>query len=272
MSRDRIRVGDLFVDNTTIEEAAAFAIERARQRQQHSSPALLMSVNAQSVLIASESPRYAEILNTSALSIADGMSVVLVSRLLGIPLQDRVAGVDLVEQVCKRCADHRLSVYFLGGRPGSGYLAAEVLRRRYPGLMVAGFDCPPYGFENSPFENARILQRIRNAAPDILFVALGIPKQEYWVADNASSLGVAIAMPVGGAFELIAALVPRAPRWLQSIGMEWLFRLVMEPRRLWRRYLIGNVHFVALVARQCLATRRKPASSDGIATASLERE
>ncbi len=260
------------VDNTTIEEAAAFAIERARQRKQHSSYALLTSVNAQAVLVAAESPRFAEILNTSAISIADGMSIVISSRLLGTPLQNRVAGVDLVEEVCKRCADERLGIYLLGGRPGSGYLTAEVLKKRYPSLMVTGFDCPPYGFENSSFENARILQRIRKAAPDILFVALGTPKQEYWTADNASALNVAIAIPVGGAFEMLAGLVPRAPRWLQLIGMEWLFRLAMEPRRLWRRYLIGNAHFIALIARQYFATRSKTESSDRIATTSLERE
>ena len=245
---------------------------RVRQRKQHSSPALLTSVNAQAVLIAAESPRFAEVLNTSAVSIADGMSIVITSRLLGTPLRDRVAGVDLVEEVCKRCADERLSVYFLGGQPGSGYLTATVLRKRYPGLMVAGFDCPPYGFENSRFENARILRRIRNATPDILFVALGTPKQEYWTADNASALDVAVVIPVGGAFEMLAGLVPRAPRWLQLIGMEWLFRLMMEPRRLWRRYLIGNAHFVALIAKQYFATRRKTAPSDQISTASLERE
>jgi N-acetylglucosaminyldiphosphoundecaprenol N-acetyl-beta-D-mannosaminyltransferase len=259
------------VDNTTVEDAAAFTIERARQSHLLH-PALLATVNARSVFLAADSPRFAEILNHSALSIADGMSVVVASRLLGTPLRARVTGVDLVEELCKCCAREHLSVYFLGGRPGAADRAAALLKTRYPGLLLAGTDCPPYGFEDQPAENERVLRRIRAAAPDILFVALGMPKQEYWIAENGSALNVRIAMPVGGTFELLAGLVPRAPRWLQVIGMEWLFRLVIEPRRLWRRYLIGNARFIALVARQYLEVKRTTAERDRMAAPSLERE
>ena len=269
---DRKRIGALLVDNTTIKEAGLFAADLARQRPRLSTPALMTSVNAQAVLIAEESKRFAEILNGSALSIADGMSIVIASRLLGTPLHERVAGVDLVEELCKLCALEGLSVYFVGGRPGAASLTAEILVRRYPGLNVAGIDCPPYGFEIVSNENEKVLQRIRTAAPDLLFVALGTPKQEYWTAHNLSELKVAVAIPVGAAFEMIAGLVPRAPRWLQSIGMEWLFRLVLEPRRLWRRYLIGNPRFIRLLARQFLDSGRSTQASDRISNTSIERE
>jgi N-acetylglucosaminyldiphosphoundecaprenol N-acetyl-beta-D-mannosaminyltransferase len=246
---DRVRIGGLSVDNTTIDDAAAFAIERARQRRRLGS-ALLATVNARSVLLAADSPRFGEILNHSALSIPDGMSIVLASRLLGTPLRERVTGVDLVEELCKRCAREKLSVYFLGGRPGAADRTAAVLRERYPGLRLAGTDCPPNDFERDPLERARVLQAIRKAGPDILFVALGMPKQEFWIAESASALEVGVVMPVGGTFELLAGLIPRAPRWLQRLGLEWLFRLIVEPRRLWRRYLIGNARFIALIVRQ----------------------
>jgi N-acetylglucosaminyldiphosphoundecaprenol N-acetyl-beta-D-mannosaminyltransferase len=269
---DRIRIGTLLVDNTTIEEAGLFAADLAKQRSRLSAPALMTSVNAQAVLIAEESRQFAEILNGSTLSIADGMSIVIASRLLGTPLHERVAGVDLVEELCKLCALEGLSVYFVGGRPGAASLTAKILVRRYPALVVAGIDCPPYGFETIPDEDEKILQRIRTAAPDVLFVALGTPKQEYWTAQHRSELKVAVAIPVGAAFEMIAGLVPRAPRWLQSIGMEWLFRLVLEPRRLWRRYLIGNPRFIRLLARQYLDGRRSGQASDRISSTSIERD
>jgi len=241
----------LAVDNTTIDDAAAFAIERARQRRRLS-PALLATVNARSVLLAADLPPFGEILNHSALSIPDGMSIVLAARLLGTPLRERVTGVDLVEELCKRCASEKLSVYFLGGRPGAAERTGAVLRERYPGLMLAGTDCPPPDFERDPHESERVVQAIRKAAPDILFVALGMPKQEFWIAESASTLDVGVVMPVGGTFELLAGLIPRAPRWLQQLGLEWLFRLIVEPRRLWRRYLIGNARFIALIVRQYL--------------------
>jgi N-acetylglucosaminyldiphosphoundecaprenol N-acetyl-beta-D-mannosaminyltransferase len=269
---DRIRIGKLLVDNTTIKDAGLYVADLAKQRSRLPTPVLLTSVNAQAVLIAEESKRFAHILNESALSIADGMSIVIASRLLSTPLNERVAGVDLVEELCKLCAFEGLSVYFVGGRSGAASQTAEILVRRYPGLIVAGIDCPPYGFENSRNENEKVLQRIRTAAPDLLFVALGTPKQEYWTADNLSELKVGVAIPVGAAFEMIAGLVPRAPRLLQSIGMEWLFRLVLEPRRLWRRYLLGNPRFIKLLARQFVDGRRRIPASDRISNTSIERE
>lgn len=247
----RVRIGGQWVDNTTIDRAAAFAIERARQHRRLG-PALLATVNARSVLLAADSPPFAEILNQSALSIPDGMSIVVASRLLGTPLQERVTGVDLVEELCKRCAAEKLKVYFLGGRPSAAERTAAMLQARYPGLPLAGTDCPPQNFECDPMEKLRVLNRIRSAAPDILFVALGMPKQEQWIAENSPLIDVGVVMPVGGTFELLAGMIPRAPQWLQRLGLEWLFRLLVEPRRLWRRYLIGNARFIALIVRQYL--------------------
>ncbi len=218
--------------------------------------ALVTTVNAQSALLAADAPRFAGIVNRAALCVADGMSIVFASRLLGTPLQERIAGVDLFAALCKRCASEGLSVYLLGGRPGAADQAAATLRTRHPDLEIAGTDCPPYGFEHDPAEAARVLERIGRAAPDLLFVGLGVPKQEYWLEENAPHLGAAVAMTVGGTFDIVAGFVPRAPHWLQAAGMEWLFRLAIEPRRLWRRYLIGNPRFMLMIARQLLDRRK----------------
>jgi len=251
-STTRVRVGAIRADNLTSEQAVVLALKHARLPNR-STCGLIASVNARAAGIGANLPRFAKVVNDSVLSLADGMSIVFAARLLGTPLAERIPGVDLVEALCRECASEGLTVYFLGGRPGAAERSAEVLQRRYPALVVGGIDCPRFGFEHDPDENERVLSRIRRIAPDLLFVGLGTPKQEYWIEDNAEMLGAGIAMGVGGAFELLSGLIPRAPRWLQSIGMEWAYRLAMEPRRLWRRYLTDNAIFILILARQILA-------------------
>jgi N-acetylglucosaminyldiphosphoundecaprenol N-acetyl-beta-D-mannosaminyltransferase len=149
-------------------------------------------------------------------------------------------------------------VFFLGGLPGAAIMAAHNLRRRYPGLQVCGTYCPPVGFENDPGEMANILDTINLCAPDLLCVAFGAPKQEIWMQENRGKLRVGAILPVGAAFDTQSGLRRRAPQFFQRLGLEWLFRLAMEPRRLARRYLIGNAQFAVLVLRQWL--RQKTAA------------
>jgi N-acetylglucosaminyldiphosphoundecaprenol N-acetyl-beta-D-mannosaminyltransferase len=176
----------------------------------------------------------------------------MAAHLLGLSLKERVPGVDLFESLCAGAAAASLKVFFLGGRPGSADLAASLLRCRYPGLTVETY-CPPLGFERDVAELSRMDAMIRRFEPNIVFVGLGAPKQEYWMYDHGRKLGPSVLIGVGGSFELVTGIVRRAPRWLQAIGFEWLHRLCMEPRRLWRRYLIGNLQFLQIVLRQRLS-------------------
>jgi N-acetylglucosaminyldiphosphoundecaprenol N-acetyl-beta-D-mannosaminyltransferase len=128
----------------------------------------------------------------------------------------------------------------------------------HPKLKVAGTSCPPYGFHLREEGLNEVSRAILAARPDILFVALGAPKQEYWIYEHGSRLGVPLSIGIGGSFEMISGMTRRAPRWVQAAGFEWLFRLALEPRRLWMRYLIGNVQFVGIVLRQ--AFRRDEAA------------
>lgn len=155
-----------------------------------------------------------------------------------------------MEILCRDSARYGLRVFFLGGLPEAAALASRQLQRRYPALSIAGTYCPPLGFERDSMECAHIRQLITEAAPDLLFVALGAPKQEIWMHENCSTLPIGAAMSVGAAFDTQCGLRRRAPRWTHRLGLEWLYRLIHEPRRLWRRYLIGNPHFVYLVMRQ----------------------
>jgi N-acetylglucosaminyldiphosphoundecaprenol N-acetyl-beta-D-mannosaminyltransferase len=210
----------------------------------------VLGVNAQIANLASRSRRFADAMLTGDILYADGISIILASRLLGCPLPERVPGGELMELLCKEGAKEGFSAFLLGGLPGAAEAAGQILAERYPGLHIAGACCPPLGFEKDAMESARIRDSIRAARPDFLFVCFGAPKQEIWVAENCSSLPVGLALPVGAAFDTLAGLRKRAPLWARRTGTEWLYRLVKEPRRLWKRYLLGNPQFVWMTLMQ----------------------
>lgn len=211
---------------------------------------MVATANAQFAQIARIDRRFRAVLQQAEIVVADGMSIVAASWFLGRPLPERIAGVDLVVELCREAAHTQLSVYFLGGSPCAAKKAADNLRARFALLNVAGTDCPQFGFENDPTESAAVVRRISEAAPDILFVGLGAPKQEFWMERHRNELPVKVMVGVGGSFEMLSGMKARAPQWMQKAGLEWLFRLGAEPRRLWRRYLVGNVQFAQTVLRQ----------------------
>lgn len=242
-------VGDIPVDRLRMDEAVQWIVRRLDDRQARS-PMMIMCPNAQLVTLARSNMRFRRALWSAHLNVPDGISVVLAARFLGMRISQRVPGGELMERLCAECSSHGFTVFFLGGLPGAAHLAAQHLKRNYPGLHVVGCCCPPYGFENSPDETRAVRRQIAEQAPDVLFIAFGAPKQELWLHENCAALPIGAAVTVGGALDTCAGLRKRAPRWTHDIGLEWLYRLVREPRRLWRRYLIGNSKFISLVARQ----------------------
>jgi len=251
----RFVLNQLPVDRMPMEHAVSWVVQRLKHRGSLP-PLMIVGPNAQLVTLAAKDRRFAEALQAADLSVPDGISVVLASRLLGRPIPERVTGGDLMERLCAEAARHGFSIFFLGGLPGAAAAAAANLRRRYPALRIAGTHCPPRGFERDSMESAHIRQLIKDAAPDLLCVAFGAPKQEVWMHENCPSLPIGAAIAVGAGLDTQAGLRKRAPRWTHALGMEWLYRLIREPKRLWRRYLFGNTQFVLLVLRQWLAGPR----------------
>lgn len=223
------------------------ALERLVQLACGDRPAYAVTANVDHVVRLCRNPQLRPLYADADLSVADGMPVVWASRLLGVPLPERVAGSDLFPALCAKAAEHGLSVFFLGGALGTAQRAAEILRARHPPLRVAGTYCPEYGFERDPAASERALQAVRAAAPDILFVGLGSPKQENWIAANRAACRAKLSIGVGISFSFISGHVSRAPRWMQRIGLEWCHRLVQEPGRLWKRYLIDDAAFLGRV-------------------------
>jgi len=250
-----IQVGSLPVHRVTFDESAMWVINYLKTRHLRS-PGLIVTPNAQHVTLAEKDTVFREACRAASLSVPDGASIVLASRILGTPIQERVAGCDLMERLCGECAEHGHSVFFLGGLPGAAEKAATRLLQRYPVLKVVGTHCPPYGFETNPDECASIRERITHAAPDLLLIAFGAPKQEIWAWQNCLDLPVGLAMSVGSSFDIHSGMRSRAPRWMQQSGVEWLFRLASEPKRLWKRYLLGNLAFLYIVLRQRFSFER----------------
>jgi N-acetylglucosaminyldiphosphoundecaprenol N-acetyl-beta-D-mannosaminyltransferase len=225
------------IDDLTMPEA----LERIEEFVASGRPHQIATVNADFVVKAWDDAELRYILQGADMLTADGMPLVWGARLLGVPLQGRVTGADLVPALAGRAAERGWRVYFLGARPGVAARAAEALRERNPRLQIAGTTSPPL----SPVVamDPDIVRQVRAACPDILLVAFGNPKQEKWIRMNLEELGVPVAIGVGGTLDFIAGEVQRAPLWMQRYGLEWFYRLVQEPGRMWRRYVLDFVQF-----------------------------
>lgn len=215
----------------------------------------VITANAQYYVMAERDARFRDCVAGAEFVCADGISLVLACKLLTGRSVERIAGVDLIPALCAEAADRGLSVYFLGGKPGMAAESAIRLMRQFPKLQVAGIACPPVGFFKDSQQLDQVLTSIRRAKPSILFVALGVPLQDYFIECCIRPLGVPVALGIGGSFEMIAGAVRRAPRWVQRCGFEWLFRWMQEPRRLCSRYLVGNTLFCYYVVKRLLKNR-----------------
>jgi N-acetylglucosaminyldiphosphoundecaprenol N-acetyl-beta-D-mannosaminyltransferase len=195
------------------------------------------------------------------LVLADGAPLVMASRLLGKNLPERVAGSDLVPALFNATRpEDRLRVFLLGGAPGVPMRAAANMEARWPGVEVVGTYSPPFGFENDDSENRTILQLISESQPDVLVVGFGAPKQELWVHKHHAQIEARVALCVGATIDFLAGHKPRAPKWMRKSGLEWLHRIITEPRRLSGRYVHDGLHFPRLVWndwRKSRASRRE---------------
>jgi N-acetylglucosaminyldiphosphoundecaprenol N-acetyl-beta-D-mannosaminyltransferase len=252
MSFSKINICNVVIDNVSMKETLSTIEDLIAKKK----PSYLVNSNVDTIVRCNRDAEYSEFYSKGVLNIADGVPIMWAARLLGSPLKEKVSGSDLVPRVCELANAKGYRIFFLGGRPGAADLAKEKLQGILKDLKVAGTYAPPFGFENDQAELERISRMIREARPDILFVGLGAPKQERWIKKYHEALGVPVSMGVGVTFEFIAGIVKRAPRWMQVIGLEWFWRLLMEPGRLWKRYLVDDMQFFGLLVKQKLERGR----------------
>ncbi|PIL44768.1 glycosyltransferase [Massilia eurypsychrophila] len=244
---ERITMMGCQIDNLSMEDTLA-TIEgfiRSGLPHQH------VVVNVDKLVKASRDEQLRRIINECALINADGMPVVWASRLLGKPLKERVAGVDLFEALMARAAGKGWRVFLLGAREDVVQAVRETYLRKYPQLAIAGVR---NGYWNGEQEEAAVVEQIRASGADLLFVAISSPKKEQFLGRYQAAMKIPFAMGVGGTFDVAIGKVKRAPRWMQKAGLEWFFRFLQEPRRMFRRYFIDDMAFIWLLIKE--AARR----------------
>lgn len=249
--KERVNIGGITIDNVSMAQTLE-AIERFVSERK---PCYITNPNVDIVIRYNSDPEFKRYYDEGALCVADGVPILWAATFLGTPLKEKVSGSDLVPRVCELANRKGFKLFFLGGRPGAADAAKAKLLETLKDIKVVGTYAPPFGFENDEAELAKINRMIQEAKPDILFVGLGAPKQERWIKAYHQELGVPVSMGVGVTFEFIAGIVKRAPKWMQSVGLEWFWRLCMEPGRLWRRYLVDDMLFFKIIYKQRLSRR-----------------
>jgi len=201
------------------------------------------------VMESRDDPELAGIHNRSGLTTPDGMPMVWAGRKAGVPYMQRVYGPDLMLALCRLSAERGWTHYFYGGRPGLPELLGQRLQQRFPGLAVVGTYSPPFRALTEQ-EMAEVISQINLRKPDLVWIGLSTPKQERWMAAAIGRINAPVLLGVGAAFDIHAGTLPQAPRLMQRTGLEWLYRLLREPRRLSKRYLRNNPRFVAAILRR----------------------
>ena len=247
---EKYPVVGLGISEVTFDRAISLLLDAAATRQK-------MRANfctANTIVAAKRDPALRAQIASSQIVAPDGMPLVWLGRLRGRKV-DRVCGPDLMLALCEGSQEFGYRHFFYGGTEGVAERLAERLRRRFPALQVAGTHTPPFR-PLTDEEDEQIIAEINGARPDLIWVGLSTPKQDAWIASHQSRLEAPVLLAVGAAFDFHAGDVPRAPKWMQASGLEWLFRLMAEPRRLWRRYLVGNALFVFYLVAGVLMPRR----------------
>ena len=231
-----VRVDD--IDRSGLEHSILAGVRNGRSK-------LFAYVNVHAVNIAWSDDRFREIINNASVSYCDGEGVRVAAKMLGRQLPPRTVLTYWVWDLCRLLEREGLSVYFLGARETVVAKAVAVLREQYPRLKIAGWH---HGyFRKEGDESSRIVGEINSASPDVLFVGFGMPLQEYWIDENLGSLRAGVVLPSGSMIDYIAGEKKPTPSWMANSGLEWLYRLLREPRRLWKRYLLGNPLFILRV-------------------------
>ena len=228
---------------------SAAAMRRIAEFLAAEKPAHVVTLGAEMANLAYGDARYRDVINAADLVVPDTIGIVLAAKMLGKPVPERVAGIELLEHVCAHAAASQYPVYFLGGEDGVAAAAANALAARHAGLRIAGYD---HGYFN-PESSREVSERIRASNARVILAGLGFPRQEYWIHDNIARLGPAVCIGVGGSFDVISGRMSRAPLVVRRAGLEWLYRLATEPRR-FRRQLALPVFAVRAVGQA--VTRR----------------
>lgn len=224
------------IDNLTMSEALE-AIDKLILENRN---AFVVTPNVDHIVQLEKGGELCEVYKNANLILADGKPLIWISKWYGTPIKEKISGSDLFPLLCEHAAKRNYRIFFLGAAKGVAAKAAENLSKRYPGLQIVGTYSPPMGFEKNTSELLNIEKKIKRAAPHILIVGLGCPKQELFIFHNRERLNVPISLGLGASLDFEAGNIRRAPKWMSDYGFEWLFRIFQDPKRLIKRYLFDD--------------------------------
>lgn len=230
-----------YVDTLTLDET----VDRVDEIIKDGNPVQHVVINASKVNLMEDDPDLASIVNNCPLINADGASIVWAAKQLGIPLTERVTGIDLFQELIKLASEKGYGVYLFGAKEDVVKKVKAIFEEQYPGIRIVGYRNGYFTEADEP----QIVADMAASGADMMFVAFSSPKKEYWVHRYLCQLGIPFVMGVGGSFDVVAGVTDRAPKWMQDHGLEWFYRFIQEPRRLWKRYVVGNARFVLLTLK-----------------------
>lgn len=241
----RIKFLNTEVDNITMNEA----VQKIEQLILNKKPSYVVTPNVDHIVKLETDKEFQEVYKEADLILTDGMPLIWISKFKKSPIKEKVSGSDLFPEVCKLAADKEYKIFLLGAAEGVAAKAAKNLRTKYNGLNVVGTYSPSYGFENNKDEIEQIIEMINKVKPDILAVGLGAPKQEKFLYKFRNRLNVPVSLAIGASIDFEAGNINRAPKLIQRIGLEWFYRLIKEPKRMFKRYLVDDLKIFKIILK-----------------------
>lgn len=242
MPLNRMKFMNTYLDNVTKNEAIEYIESFIHTRK----IGHVITPNADQIVRIEKDPYFKKICNNAELLLTDGHPLVWISKFYHTPVKEKICGSDLVFELCKVSAKKGYSIFLLGAAPGIADEAARKLKMRYHGLKVAGTYSPPLGFEKDKKEIAHINQILSESKADLLFVGMGVPKQDIFIYENMDKYKIPMSFSIGASIDFAAGNVKRAPKWMSSHGLEWLFRITQDPKRMLKRYIIDDIKIFKL--------------------------
>ncbi len=239
----RVKFMNTEIDNLSMSEA----LQEIEKKIRENKCGYVVTPNVDHIVKLEHGGEICDVYKNAAMILADGKPLIWISKLYQRPIKEKISGSDLFPLVCEMAAEKGFKMFFLGAAEGVAAKAAGNLMEKYPGLQVVGTYSPPIGFEKSKEEMEKIEKQIKKVKPDILIVGLGCPKQEKFMYHNSERLGVPLSFGLGASLDFEAGNIKRAPRWMADHGLEWLFRITQDPKRLAKRYLVDDIAILPLI-------------------------
>lgn len=233
------------IDNLTMMEA----IQKIEQLILNKKPSYVVTPNVDHIVKLETDKEFQKVYKEADLILTDGMPLIWISKIKKTPIKEKVSGSDLFPEVCKLSANKGYKVFLLGAAKGIAIKAAENLKLKYDGLNIVGTYSPSYGFENNEDEIEQIIEMINEVKPDVLAVGLGAPKQEKFLYKFRNRLNVPVSLAIGASIDFEAGNINRAPKWMQRLGLEWSYRLIKEPKRMFKRYLVDDLKIFKIILK-----------------------